>query len=161
MNKAHIALILLPILLIAACDTSKQERLSSSSQQLTNTPFGDEANVEFLPLEEAFQFSSKVVDENTLLLRWNIAEGYHLYKDKFNFAPINQSVSIQGLDFPVGEILNDLNFGKIEMYKHQLEIQVKLTSKETGGPKILNIRYQGCAEGGLCYPPVSIRIKVL
>jgi len=161
MRSTKLVLIFMLIFLLVACDTNEQKSLPSPGQQSTYDSFAGEANVAFLPVEEAFQFSSEVADDNTLVLRWNIAEGYHLYKDKFKFSPMNQSVSIQHLDFPVGEILNDPNFGKLEMYKHHVEIQVKLAPKVKDKPGVLNIRYQGCAEEGLCYPPVTTSINVL
>ena len=110
---------------------------------------------EFLPVEKAFMFSANSVDKSTLRAHWVIAEGYHLYKDKFKFTISPANYEIIEVKYPKAEVFSDKNLGKLESYKGSVEVIIKFSGKSTSDIMSLTSEYQGCADVGLCYPPES------
>jgi len=108
---------------------------------------------EFLPVEQAFAFSAEAESSQLLKTRWKIADGYHLYKDKFKFSVSPESVTIASINYPKAEMFSDKNLGKLESYKGSIEVLIKLSSTDSKGKIQLTSQYQGCADVGLCYPP--------
>jgi len=110
---------------------------------------------EYLPVDEAFMFDFKQVD-NKVVLDWTIADGYYLYKDKFQFQADNSTIAeIIKQD---GTQIEDEFFGVVDVYFFQSKIDVSFSEIEENG--YLNIRYQGCAEAGFCYNPTVKRIPL-
>lgn len=111
--------------------------------------FSDEP--EFLPVEEAFRFDF-AQENGALTLKWTIAEGYYLYKKQYKF--VEKGVSVNGPVFQSESVqIEDEYFGLSDVYYDELEIKHQiLWAKQDGSVKV---RYQGCAEAGLCYPPTT------
>ncbi len=111
---------------------------------------------ELLPADEAFQFDAELRG-NTLLARWVIAEGYYLYRDKIRLSLRDaDGVRLGPPALPTGEVKDDEFFGRIEIYHGVLEVPVPvLRDGPASGPVTLEAGYQGCAEAGVCYPPVK------
>lgn len=111
---------------------------------------------EFLPVEQAFIFDFRQ-SGNQLELNWTIADGYYLYKDKIKLAGI--AVSFSHPTMPTGEAHEDEYFGKTEVFRQKLSLTVPLTDID---PKdaVLKVRFQGCADAGLCYPPVTQEVPI-
>jgi len=89
-----------------------------------------------------------------LLVDFALLDGYYLYRDKFAFAVVDSTdVTLAAPRFPRGEAHSDEFFGEQEIYRHDFRIEVPYT--RSGGPDEvdLQIRLQGCADIGLCYPP--------
>ncbi|MEW6133010.1 MAG: protein-disulfide reductase DsbD [Pseudomonadota bacterium] len=109
---------------------------------------------EFLDPEEAFKFSARVIDAKTIKASWKIADGYYLYKDKFKFALTGARLG--NARYPAGTIKDDPTFGSVEVYKKSVSIELPVT-REAGGPLpvTLEATFQGCAEDGVCYMPVT------
>ena len=125
---------------------------ASTPAILTGTSNGDE----FLPPDEAFQFSGEVTGPNTLHLRWAIADGYYLYKSKIKVATDSQLVQLGAADLPQGDEKTDEYFGTQQVYHHQLETDVPFSrASPAGGDFAAKVTYQGCADAGLCYPPIT------
>lgn len=118
------------------------------------------ARDEFLPPEKAFKLVIKVIDKNTLLANFNIAENYYLYRDKIKFALKNGSgVSIDSVILPEGDIKVDPNFGKTEVYHKSFQAVISLKRADNSElPINVVASYQGCSEKGVCYPPVQKNI---
>ena len=115
----------------------------------------------FLPVEQAFIPTIGLLDENTLLVQWYIEPGYYLYRDKLRFeAAANSNLLLQKPKFPIGKIKNDEFFGKIEIYNHNIEVQIPLQNIPPSGSFEVTLYYQGCAEAGICYPPESKTLSV-
>lgn len=110
-----------------------------------------------LPPEQAFIFSSEILDNNTLLARWDIAEGYYLYRDKFQFTLTDENGVTLGMPvFPKGKIKVDEAFGRMEVYYKQVEIRLPLNRPKLEKTDVkLETVYQGCADEGFCYPPMD------
>lgn len=110
---------------------------------------------EFLPVDQAFAFSAEIIDGNTLLAQWEIADGYYLYKEKFGFS-LDESggVTLEPAIYPKGKMKNDENFGNMEVYFKEALIKIPLSRTVTSPTDIiLRAKFQGCAEAGFCYPP--------
>lgn len=110
----------------------------------------------FLPVEQAFQFDFAQQQDN-ITLTWRIADGYYLYRDRIKLAGV--AVSFSHPHFPTGEPHEDEYFGKVEVYRQSLQLTVPLSDIEQDA--VLKVRYQGCAEAGLCYPPVTKEVPLI
>ncbi len=102
--------------------------------------------------ERAFKFSARVLDPQTLLVRYDIAPGYYMYREKFRFeAP---PIQLGAAELPPGKLKDDEFFGKVETYRERVEIKLPLIAV---GPLpttvTLRATSQGCADIGICYPP--------
>lgn len=115
--------------------------------------FGSGAEQEFLPVEAAFPFSQRL-DENALILQWQVTPGYYLYQDRIGVEAIDPGVDIGPLEFErTGVAKEDPYFGTMAVFYETIEVRVPI---ELAGPEKearLKVTYQGCAEAGLCYPP--------
>lgn len=109
---------------------------------------------EFLDPEVAFKFSARAVDAQTIEASWKIADGYYLYKDKFKFALTGAKLG--AAQYPAGKIKDDPTFGTVEVYKKAVTIRLPVV-REPGAPLAVSLQatFQGCAEGGVCYMPVT------
>jgi len=113
-------------------------------------------NDDFLPVEQAFVFNYEQ-QGNNLVLRWQIKPGYYLYKDKIKLAA--EASGFSHPSYPDGLPHEDAYFGKTTVYRDNLALTVPLHS--IGEDAVLKIRYQGCADAGLCYPPVTQTLPLL
>lgn len=107
-------------------------------------------NDQFLPVEQAFVFDF-VQRDNELVVSWTIADGYYLYKDKIKLGGI--AVSFSHPSYPASMTIEDEFFGVTDVYFHQLTLRIPLT--DVSDDAIFKLQYMGCAEAGLCYPPVT------
>jgi thiol:disulfide interchange protein DsbD len=102
--------------------------------------------------DKAFQFSARAVDAATIEVRYAIADGYYLYRERFRFAAEPQSVKLGAPQFPKGQIHEDQFFGKQETYRKEVRIRLPVEPAGTGRMK-LTVTSQGCADSGVCYVP--------
>ncbi|WP_250658016.1 protein-disulfide reductase DsbD [Alkalimarinus coralli] len=130
---------------------------SSSSYALQGTNgstfgkslFGD---AEFLPVDNAFHFSSSVEGES-LVLSWQIEEGYYLYKERFKFSLPDTNGSLGSPVFSrQGSEKDDPNFGKVTVFHEDIDIRIPVSLAGLSETPV-EVSYQGCADAGLCYPP--------
>ena len=132
--------------------------LASISQELNNG-FGSEE--EFLDPDIAFIPEVISADTKSIKLSWTIANGYYLYKDKFTFTLNGASgASITKTSLNQGEIKDDPFFGKIEVYYDLVEADLSLANAGGTSQGVLQLGYQGCAEAGICYPPIKKELPV-
>ena len=107
----------------------------------------------FLKVDEAFVLSASLTDEGALLARWDMPDGYYLYRHQFGFKVKDaEQVTLGEAQIPSGKTKIDDYFGEVEVYYHNAEATVPMTSI-AGVNTQLGIEYQGCADAGLCYPP--------
>ncbi|MDY0056894.1 MAG: protein-disulfide reductase DsbD [Methyloversatilis sp.] len=107
------------------------------------------AEPELLPLEQAFRLSAQVVDRNTVEVRFDIADGYYLYRDKLGFAAEQAALGTPVI--PPGRMKKDEIFGDVEVHRGLLPIRLPLSA--SGETVMLKVASQGCADAGVCYPP--------
>jgi thioredoxin:protein disulfide reductase len=117
---------------------------------------GVESNeTDFLPPDAAFRVSA-AVDGNVMRVRWIIADGYYLYRHKIELKAESPDLMISAPALPKGILKVDPYFGSQEIYKQQVEATMAYTRIDAGAhPLQIKVTYQGCAEAGLCYPPIS------
>lgn len=127
--------------------------ISSLGERLGLKQSGDK----FLEPDRAFILSVDAVDGNTVRARWDIADGYYLYKDKFAFAVKGGSDARLGRFIPPrGDFKTDPNFGRVEVYHDQVAISLPVVrTAATPADVTLEASYQGCADAGFCYPPIT------
>ncbi len=108
-----------------------------------------------LDVNQAFQFQGVTVENGTPVARWTIAKGYYLYQKRFNFKADKGQLTPQ---FPKPDIKDDPVFGKTAVYHNAVAIPLQISG--ASGPVTLAIKYQGCWEGGVCYPPQTRTVRV-
>jgi thiol:disulfide interchange protein DsbD len=140
----------LPFLLWFALLAPAAAQQNSVLNSLLNT------NDSFLPVEQAFEFDF-VQKQNELIVSWTIADGYYLYKDKIKLGGI--AVSFSHPSYPASMQIEDEFFGVSQVYFHQLTLRIPLT--DISEDAVFKIQYMGCAEAGLCYPPVTKELPLI
>jgi len=111
--------------------------------------------------EMAFRFSARALDANTLEVRYNIADGYYLYRSRFKFAAEPATVKLGQAQFPRGDVHNDEFFGKVETYRNVLRIRLPFTHDAATNRIKLAVTAQGCADVGVCYPPQTQTTEIV
>jgi thiol:disulfide interchange protein DsbD len=103
----------------------------------------------------AFRPSARALDGETVELRFEIADGYYLYRDKFRFSAQPEGVRLGQAVFPEGRKVADETFGDVEVYYEEVSIRLPVERKVSGVlPLTLEVTSQGCAAAiGVCYPP--------
>jgi thiol:disulfide interchange protein DsbD len=118
------------------------------------------ADPKLLPPELAFRFSARALDARTLEARFAVADGYYLYRDKFQFAVAPDPAALAGLVWPPGKPKEDQFFGKVETYRGVVVVRLPLANVAAGQPIVLTADSQGCADAGVCYPPTRQKITL-
>lgn len=122
---------------------------------------GDDGNP-FLPPDEAFILSVDTATGKSIDARWTIADGYYLYREKFAFKLLDGEGATLGTPhLPNGEFKVDESFGRMEVYHRNVSIGLPVHNSQN---RVLNatleVTYQGCAEAGFCYPPITKTIPI-
>lgn len=102
--------------------------------------------------DQVFKLSVEREASGELKLHWAIDSGNYLYRDSLEAKLDQKALPLQT---PAGEQKDDPNFGMVEVYHYALDVIVKVP--ESGS---LNVTYRGCAEAGICYPPISKTIDL-
>ncbi|MDH3690031.1 MAG: protein-disulfide reductase DsbD [Gammaproteobacteria bacterium] len=119
------------------------------------------ADTEFLDPDQAFVLSAIARDERSIVTRWEIAEGYYLYKDKFTFdADGSDDVALGVPQLPPGKQKEDEFFGRMEVYYDEVAATLPVLGTPPGREFGLKVTYQGCADAGLCYPPITKTVSI-
>src|SRR3989440_11871699 len=107
---------------------------------------------ELLEPDKAFGFSARALDARTVEVRYGIADGYYLYRERFRFRAEHASVTLGQPQFPKGQIHEDKFLGKQETYRK--EVRIRLPVEAAGAERMkLQVTSQGCADLGVCYVP--------
>ncbi len=116
------------------------------------------AEEEFLEPDVAFKVSARALDANTLEARWQIADGYYMYRDKFKFKLAGGTLGKPNL--PPGKVKQDENYGKVETYRKDVRIVLPITRTPGTTSVTLKATAQGCADAGLGYTPQTSTIAI-
>ena len=109
------------------------------------------AEPELLEPDRAFSLSVRAVSPSAVEVRYRIADGYYMYRDKFAFEAMPATLALGTPVFPQGEVKQDEFFGKVEVYRGDITIRVPVTGQAERAQ--LRVSSQGCADIGVCYPP--------
>ena len=107
---------------------------------------------EFLDPNVAFKLAARAADERTVEVTFTVAPAYYLYRDQFKF--VANGATLGMADIPKGKVKFDETFQKnVETHRDLVRITVPVSQAE---PKFqLLVTNQGCADQGLCYPPMQ------
>jgi len=111
---------------------------------------------DFLPPDVAFHVMA-VNEGQNLRVRWVIADGYYLYRQRMDIKAESPDLMLSAPPtYPRGIVKTDAYFGSQEIYRQQVEATVPYTRIDGGAhPLQIKVTYQGCADAGLCYPPIT------
>ena len=113
------------------------------------------AEPELLEPEKAFAFSARVVAPDAIEVRYVIAKGYYMYRDKFRFT-LEPAAAAGGEPLlPPGIIKKDEFFGEVAVFRDEVRITLPLNRGGAGERVSLTAVSQGCADVGVCYVPVE------
>ncbi len=116
---------------------------------------------ELLHPAEAFKPSARALDGRTIEVRFEIAKGYYLYRDKFRFAVDAEVVKLGTPSLPKGKEKMDETFGKVEVFYREALVRLPVERNSSGVlPLTLQVTSQGCADAGVCYPPQKQQVSV-
>jgi thiol:disulfide interchange protein DsbD len=111
---------------------------------------------DFLPPEQAFRFSAVMAGADAVEVRFEIAPGYYMYRERFAFASKHAGVGSAVL--PPGQVHYEEVFQKdMETYRNSVSIRVPV---QASGKFTLEVTSQGCSDGGLCYPPQRAQVTL-
>ncbi len=115
---------------------------------------------DLLEPEDAFRVSAQLVGPAVIEVRYRIADGYYLYRDKLSFAAQPVSVRLERPELPRGVVHRDEFFGKVETYRGEVVVRLPLSAPLEAGATLKTVS-QGCADAGICYPPQTHNIEIL
>ena len=121
---------------------------------------GSGASDGFLKPDQAFVLTAESESADRVTLRWQIAKDYYLYKDKVLVATSSPAAKLGAPELPPGKTKHDEYFGEQVVYYDELVANVPVSRRSSLTELPLEVTYQGCAEAGLCYPPIRKQISV-
>ena len=145
---------------------------------------------DLLAAEDVFKVSARFKDAKTIELTYQIADGYYLYRKRFSVANETPQFKVGKLVSPAGRVKQDATFGRVETYRKSVRVLLPITSSDkdegkdkgansaakvvgaaaatsfthadTGNSRVkLKITSQGCADVGVCYPPLQHDLTLL
>ena len=111
----------------------------------------------FLHPDAAFVAGAYSVSDAEVRVRFDIAPGYYLYRERFVFAPApGEGFRLESPVLPAGKVKHDEYFGEVEVYYREVEAALPLRRDGAALREArIDVTYQGCADAGLCYPPIT------
>lgn len=118
------------------------------------------ADIELPPVDEVFVLSAQASSRDRIEVRWQIADGYYLYRHRTS---VKADAAFTGatLALPKGKAYRDEFFGDVETYRQQLVGTLSGVPASGATTATLTVKYQGCADAGVCYPPQTRTLKVV
>jgi thiol:disulfide interchange protein DsbD len=115
---------------------------------------------QFLPVDQAFVFTAMPDGGDRVLLDWQVEPGYYLYRHRISAKTATPGFALGEIAMPDGKKKTDEFFGDVEVYYDLLTATVPVTRPEGASSFELEVSYQGCADAGLCYPPVTRKVTI-
>ena len=115
---------------------------------------------DLLDPDEAFRATARLVRADLIEVRYQTAPGYYLYRDRLAFALEPAAAVLGKAKLPAGKTKHDEFFGKQVIYRHRTVVTVPVVAG-SGIPLTLTADLQGCADIGVCYPPVRRKFTLL
>ena len=116
------------------------------------------AEDDFLDPEKAFRIGARALDARQVEVRFDIAPGYYMYREQFRFAA-DGATTLGAPVLPAGKVKFDETFAKdVETYRDAMTIALPV--QQAAATFRLTVTSQGCADRGLCYPPMASGIEV-
>lgn len=113
---------------------------------------------EFLPPEQAFVVEATwAADATELLIDYRPVKGYYIYQESLQYRLFidDRQINTKNIQLPRGIEKFDETFGKkMEIYPNPFLVTIPFVQKAEQGIR-LELDLQGCADGGICYPPMT------
>jgi thiol:disulfide interchange protein DsbD len=122
--------------------------------------FAHAADPDLLDPEKAFEFSARVAGPDAIEVRYVIAKGYYLYRDKLRFTLEPATLARGDAQLPPGLVHKDEFFGETRIYRDVVTITLPIRSDASPGRTTLTATSQGCADVGVCYVPVEQKAEL-
>lgn len=107
-----------------------------------------------LSSDQAFQWTAQIKEGDRILISWNIADGYYLYRKNSKFISATPDISVATPLLPIAEIKKNYLGENVQIYRNHIEIEIPFQRHNSTVDKLnLEIIYQGCADSGVCYMP--------
>ncbi len=116
-------------------------------------------DIELPPVDEVFVLSAQATARDRIEVRWTIADKYYLYRHRTSVTA-NAAFANARLALPKGKAYRDEFFGNVETYRQSLTGVFTGTAAGGADAVTLTVKYQGCADAGICYPPQTRRLVV-
>ena len=107
---------------------------------------------ELLDADVAFRSTARLIKPGLIEIRYETAPGYYLYRDRLAFSVEPEPAALGKPRLPRGKVKQDEFFGKSVIYRNKTVVLIPLSAG--GKPVKLTADLQGCADIGVCYPPV-------
>ncbi|MCU1022414.1 protein-disulfide reductase DsbD family protein [Stenotrophomonas maltophilia] len=114
---------------------------------------------DLLPVDQAFALTASAPERNQIQLQFKIAPGYYLYRHRTS-VKADPAFNAGALQMPSGTKHHDDFFGEVETYRERLQVSLPGAPTDAAGTLSLEVRYQGCADAGVCYPPQKRVVQV-
>ncbi len=121
---------------------------------------GARSDADFLLADQAFVLSADSTSRDRVRLRWDIADDYYLYRDKVTVKTTATGVQLGSVSIPGGDTQHDEYFGEQVVFHDEMLADVPVVAAAGVTEVPLEITYQGCADAGLCYPPIKKTVVV-
>nr|WP_235935257.1 protein-disulfide reductase DsbD [Undibacterium crateris] len=106
---------------------------------------------DFLDPEVAFKVNAVMVEPGVAEVTFTIADGYYLYRERLKFS--SEQAKLGEPVLPKGKVKFDETFNKeVETYREKLVVRIPVQADKDF---VLKVARQGCADLGLCYPPME------
>lgn len=115
---------------------------------------------ELLPPDQAYRASVVTRAPDRVEVRFEIEDGYYLYKKQFQFRTEPETVAVGPAALPAGKVKQDEFFGEVEIYRHELIFDLPVKAPPGITRFELTVISQGCADIGVCYPPHPQTLQV-
>ncbi len=115
---------------------------------------------QFLPVDQAFVFTASADGGARIALDWQIAPGYYLYRHRISATTASAGFALGEVAMPPGKKKTDEFFGDVEVYYDSLSATVPVTRPVGASAFEIAVSYQGCADAGLCYPPLTKTVTI-
>ena len=116
---------------------------------------------DLLEPEKAFRFSARLLEPGKIEVRYDIAPGYYLYREKFKFSAEPASIVVDASQLPAGKVKKDEFFGDVQIYRGTLLVALPFKGVDPAAAGFsLKVVSQGCADLGVCYPPQEQRVEI-
>src|SRR5262245_8528464 len=112
----------------------------------------------FLKPDQAFVLTAESNRADQVTLRWQIAKDYSLYRNKVKAVSHSAQAQPGAVELPAGKAKHDEYCGEQVVYYEELVANVPVSRAADLVALPLEVTYQGCAEAGLCYPPIRKQI---
>ena len=113
---------------------------------------------DLLQVDEAFELTASAPSAGRIVLHWDIEDGYYLYRHRMAARVVDGAFVADALQLPPGKQYTDEFFGEVETYRS--DVAAVLPGTGAGGPVTVEVKYQGCWDEGICYPPQTRNVVV-